>query len=76
MMARRIIETIVSDLSGEPIEEGEAWTMLLTPSDGRRNRVELDVSSAEAAAFLSKGREIKRRGRKPGSKNRPKAETF
>lgn len=67
-MARKIIETFVSDLSGETIQDGDAWTMLLTPSDGRRNKVELDISSAEAEAFLAKGREIKRRGRRPGTK--------
>lgn len=73
-MARKVIETFVSDLSGEVIEDGDAWTMLLTPSDGRRNKVELDLSTAEAEAFLSKGREIKRRGRRPGSKNQAKPE--
>ncbi len=67
-MARKVIETFVSDLSGEQIQEGDAWTMLLTPEDGRRNKVELDLTSAEAEAFLSKGREIKRRGRRPGTK--------
>lgn len=71
-MARKVIETFVSDLSGETIQEGDAWTMLLTPSDGRRNKVELDISTAEAEAFLGKGREIKHRGRRPGSKNKPK----
>ena len=67
-MARKVIETFVSDLSGDVIEDGDAWTMLLTPSDGRRNKVELDISTAEAEAFLSKGREIKRRGRRPGTR--------
>lgn len=66
-MAKQVIERFVSDLSGEEISEGDAWTMLLTPSDGRRNKVELDLSTAEAEAFLGKGREIKRRGRRPGS---------
>ncbi len=45
--------------------------MVLTPSDGRRNKVELDISTAEAEAFLGKGREIKRRGGRPGTKNKP-----
>ncbi len=71
-MARKTIETFISDLSGEQIEEGEAWLMTLTPTDGRKNKVELDISDAEAQAFLGKGREIKRRGRRPGSKNSPK----
>ena len=67
-MARKVIETVVSDLSGETIADGDAWTMVLTPIDGRRNKVELDVSTAEAEAFIGKGREIKRRGRRPGTK--------
>lgn len=67
-MAKQVIERFVSDLSGDEIREGDAWTMLLTPSDGRRNKVELDLSTAEAEAFLGKGREIKRRGRKPGTR--------
>jgi hypothetical protein len=71
-MARKVVETFVSDLSGEQIEEGDAWLMTLTPSDGRRNKVELDINTAEAEAFLGKGREIKRRGRRPGSTNKPK----
>ncbi len=67
-MARIVREEFVSDLSGDPIKEGEAWTMTLTPSDARKNKVELDISEDEAQAFLNKGREIKRRGRKPGTK--------
>ncbi len=67
-MARIVREEFVSDLSGEPIQDGEAWTMTLTPSDARKNKRELDISEEEAQAFLNKGREIKRRGRKPGTK--------
>ena len=32
-MERKVIETFVSDLSGDVIEDGDAWTMLLTPSE-------------------------------------------
>lgn len=67
-MAKKVIETFISDLSGEQIEEGDAWLMTLTPTDGRRNKVELDISNAEAEVFVGKGREIKRRGRRPGTK--------
>jgi hypothetical protein len=69
-MAREVIERVLSDLSGRPIPDGKAWTMTLTPPDGRRNPVRLDVSESEAQQFLSKGTEIKRRGRRPGSKNK------
>ena len=70
-MARKVIEQVVSDLSGESIAEGEAWIMELTPPDGRRNKFRLDVSEAEAMELAAKGTEIKRRGRRPGSKNKP-----
>jgi hypothetical protein len=39
--------------------------MELTPTDGRRNKYVLDLTDAEAQEFVSKGREVKRRGRKP-----------
>lgn len=71
-MARRIVETVVSDLSNQAIRDGEAWTMTLEPPDGRRNRYRLDLSEAEALQFVAKGTEIKRRGRPPGSRNRTK----
>lgn len=66
-MARVVTERVVSDLSGREIPDGKAWTMVLTPPDGRRNPVRLDVSEAEAEQWLAKGTEIKRRGRRPGS---------
>lgn len=64
-MTRQIIERVVSDLSGQPVPDGEAWTMVLTPPDRRRNTYKLDLSEAEAAEFVTKGVEQKRRGRKP-----------
>jgi hypothetical protein len=62
-VARKVIETVVSDLNGQTIKEGEAWTLRLTAPDGRRNSYELDVSEAEALELGAKGREIRRRGR-------------
>jgi len=41
--------------------------MELTPADGRRNKFQLDLTDAEAQEFASKGREVKRRGRRPKS---------
>ena len=72
-MARHVIEKFVSDLSGAEIKDGDAWTMLLTPEDGRKNPVRLDISDSEAQTFLNKGVEIKRRGRRPGSTMKPRA---
>jgi hypothetical protein len=70
-MARQVIERVVSDLSGENVADGQAWTMELTPPDARRNKYRLDLSEAEAQEFISKGQEVKRRGRRPGTKNKP-----
>ena len=69
-MAREITTVIRSDLSGELVPEGQAVTMTLSFADGRRNKIELDLSEAEAHDFLAKGREIKRRGRPRGSRNK------
>lgn len=71
-MAIRQITVIVSDLSGAEIGKDEAWTVELTPSDARRNKVRLDVAESEIQQFLSAGTEVKRRGRRPGSRNKPK----
>jgi hypothetical protein len=71
-MAREVTTVVKSDLSGELVPEGGAVVMTLTFADGRRNRIELDLSEAEAAPFIAAGRDVKRRGRKPGSRNRPK----
>lgn len=71
-MARQIVETVVSDLSGQTLKTGEAWTMEIAPPDGRRSRYRLDLSEEEALDFASKGTEIKRRGRPPGSRNKSK----
>jgi hypothetical protein len=69
-MARETIVRVRSDLSGAEVAEGQAWTMILTPPDGRRNKVQLDISEAEAQEFAAKGTEIKRRGRRPGTRNK------
>ncbi len=66
-MARVVTERIVSDLSGKEIADGRAWVMTLTPPDGRRNPVRLDISEDEARQWTSMGTEAKRRGRRPGS---------
>jgi len=72
-VARKVVETVVSDLSGQTIPEGQVWVMELSSEDGRKNKFRLDLSEAEAQEFTAKGTEIKRRGRPAGSKNRPKA---
>jgi hypothetical protein len=47
--------------------------MTISFADGRKNSYELDISEEEAEPFVLKGTEKKRRGRRPGSKNKPKA---
>lgn len=69
-MARQVIERVISDLTGKEIPPGKAWQMTLTPPDGRRNPVRLDISEAEAQEWISKGTEVKRRGRRPGTTTR------
>jgi hypothetical protein len=66
-MARQTVVKIVSDLSGKEVPERDAWLMELTPADGRKNKFQLDLTDAEAQEFGAKGREIKRRGRRPKS---------
>lgn len=71
-MAREVTTVIRSDLSGELIPEDQAVLITIEYADGRRNKVELDAAENEIADWARKGREIKRRGRRPGTKNRPK----
>jgi len=73
-MAREVTTVVKSDVSGEIVPEDQAVVMTLSFADGRRNTVELDLSQTEAQEFIAKGREIKRRGRRPGSRNKPKTD--
>jgi hypothetical protein len=71
-LAREVTTIIRSDLSGELVPDGQAVLITIEFTDGRRNKVELDAAEHEVADWLGRGREIKRRGRRPGTKNRPK----
>jgi hypothetical protein len=71
-LAREITTVIRSDLSGEIVPEKEAVLITIEFADGRRNKIELDAAEREVTELASKGREIKRRGRRTGSKNAPK----
>lgn len=65
-MARKAI--IVSDISGEEVtEENGAKVTISYP--GRDHTRILDVTAKEADELLTGGREVKKRGRKAGSKN-------
>lgn len=62
-MARRTI--VVSDLTGNEIEEKNAATVTIRYSDARRGQVVLDVSADEVADLAAKGSKQARRGRRP-----------
>jgi hypothetical protein len=71
-VAREVTTVIRSDLSGDIVPEEQAVLVTFEFPDGRRNRVELDAGEWEVQELLGKGREIKRRGRPKGSRNKPK----
>lgn len=64
-MARKTV--FVSDLSGQPIEEGKGATITIKFADARKGVYVLDVSDAEAEELGQKGRRQARRGRRPRS---------
>jgi hypothetical protein len=72
-MARKVQTIITSDLSGKQVRPDKAVVMRIEFADGRRNPYLLDISEDEAQEFVEKGTEVKKRGRRPGSKNKPKS---
>jgi hypothetical protein len=54
---------LVSDISGQEIEDGKGATVRIIFRDARRGVRELDVTDAEAESFG--GRPVARRGRRP-----------
>jgi hypothetical protein len=62
-MARKTV--VVSDLSGQAIEDGKAATITIRFTDARKGVYVLDVTETEADELGSKGRKQARRGRRP-----------
>lgn len=62
-MARKTV--MVSDQSGKEIAEGKGAKVTIKFNDLRRGTRELDLTDEEAEKLG--GRNVKRRGRKPGS---------
>jgi hypothetical protein len=62
-MARKT--TLVSDLTGEMIDEKDAATVTIGYSDARRGQVVLDVRADEVEDLARRGTRQARRGRKP-----------
>jgi hypothetical protein len=63
LMARKTI--IVSDLTGEEIDEKDAAEVLIKYTDARRGQVVLDVNASEVDDLARRGRRQARRGRRP-----------
>jgi hypothetical protein len=66
VVARKTV--LVSDLSGEEIQEGQGAKVRIIFDDARRGALEMDVTADEAKAIGAKGRQVARRGRRPKSK--------
>jgi hypothetical protein len=62
-MARRTV--VVSDLSGEMIEDGKGAQIAIKFANARKGTVVLDVTEEEADEIGRKGRKQARRGRPP-----------
>jgi hypothetical protein len=62
-VARKTI--LISDLTGNAIDEREAATVTIKYVDARRGQVVLDVNADEVADLASKGARQARRGRRP-----------
>jgi hypothetical protein len=62
-MARKTV--LVSDISGEEIEEGKGATVTIKFEDARKGTIVIDATAAEAEKMGAKGRRQSRRGRPP-----------
>jgi hypothetical protein len=64
-VARKTV--VVSDLSGEVIEDGKGAKVRISFEDARSGSIELDVTADEGRQMGRKGRQVARRGRRPKS---------
>jgi hypothetical protein len=62
-MARKTV--MVSDLSGDEIQEGKGAQVTIRFNDARKGTIVLDVTDEEGEAMGAKGRKQARRGRRP-----------
>jgi hypothetical protein len=62
-MAKKTL--LVSDLTGEPIDDKDYAKLTIRYSDARRGQIGLDVNAEEIAEIAAKGIQQARRGRKP-----------
>lgn len=66
-MARKTV--VVSDISGQEIQNGEGARVTIAYDDRRRGAITLDVRADEVQDLASKGTAVKRRGRPPKSES-------
>ena len=64
-MAKKTV--FVSDLSGDPIAEGQGAKITIRYNDARKGIAVLDVTDEEVDELARKGRKIGRRGRRARS---------
>ena len=64
-MAKKVV--LVSDLTGNEIEDGKAAKVRITYADARRGIVELDVNADEVDDLARRREKVARRGRRPRS---------
>jgi len=62
-VARRTI--VVSDLSGDAIQEGKGARITISFDDARKGTIVIDATAEEAEEIGKKGRRQARRGRRP-----------
>jgi hypothetical protein len=62
-MARRTV--LVSDMSGQEIEDGKGAQVTIRFTDARKGTIVLDVTDQEGEDLGRKGRRQARRGRRP-----------
>lgn len=62
-MARKTV--IVSDISGQEVQDGQGARVTITYSDARRGVVVLDVTAEEVEELATKGQRQGRRGKRP-----------
>jgi hypothetical protein len=69
-MARELQTVIRSDLSGEVIRENEAVSVTIRFANSERNRIMLDAAESEVEDLIKKGREVKPRPKRSGTRSR------
>jgi hypothetical protein len=62
-MARKTV--LVSDLTGQEIEQKDAAQLIIRYTDARRGQIILDVTATEVEDLAARGQRQGRRGRRP-----------